>query len=487
MRRPAFPLSGLLALAVLSAGCAAGPPDGARITPPAAYLPPGAAPPPAAALEPAQALAPGAEPPGDWWRMFGSPQIDSAVAQALAQNADVRAAEAALRQAQELLAAQRGALLPAVALSADASRQRSSAALSPPLATSALTYSLYTPQVGVTYAPDLFGGTRSLVRQAAARAAIQRAELAAARQTLAANVVLAMLQIAGLQDQAAAAQQQVDAAREAVRILQAQVRVGEAPPHDLAAQQAQLAQAEQQLPPLRKQIAQQADVLRVLTGRPPDTPDLPEVTLAGLTLPSPLPVSVPARLLERRPDIQAAEANVDAAAAAVGAARAARLPQVTLTADLGRTATSGSGLASPADQVWALTAGLVQPVFQGGALRHQQRAAEAGLEQARAQYRGTAVLAFSNVADALQALRQDGEAAEAAARAFEAARSAEAATRRQVELGQVPPLQLAADVQALAAARAALAQARQARFADTVALFQALGGPPDSPALAARP
>jgi NodT family efflux transporter outer membrane factor (OMF) lipoprotein len=230
------------------------------------------------------------------------------------------------------------------------------------------------------------------------------------------------------------------------------------------------------LPPLEKQLAQQRDQLAYLTGRTPGEVSEAPIDFATLTLPAALPVSLPSRLVEQRPDVRAAEANLHAASALVGVAIANRLPGFTLTAAAGGSSTALSNLFSQGNGFWGLTANAAQPIFQGGTLFYRQRAAEAGLTQAKAQYRGTVLSAFQNVADTLQALRADSAALTAAKRAETSAETALIITRKQLAVGQVyGPAVLIAE-QTYEQAVVARLQAQGARYVDTVALFQALGG-----------
>jgi NodT family efflux transporter outer membrane factor (OMF) lipoprotein len=245
---------------------------------------------------------------------------------------------------------------------------------------------------------------------------------------------------------------------------------------DVAAQEAALAQAEQSLPPLEKQQAQLRDLLAALTGRLPSEPGVETLDLASISLPTDLPVSLPSRLVEQRPDIRAAEANLHAASAQVGVAIANRLPNFTLSANAGGAATSIADLFTNGNTFWTLTGDVTQPIFHGGTLLHRQKAAEAALDQARAQYRSTVIGAFQNVADTLQALQADGQAIETAARSEQAAGSSLAITRRQLDLGQVSAAALLIAEQTYQQAVISRLQAELARYTDTVALFQALGG-----------
>jgi NodT family efflux transporter outer membrane factor (OMF) lipoprotein len=218
------------------------------------------------------------------------------------------------------------------------------------------------------------------------------------------------------------------------------------------------------------------DQLAVLTGRLPADFTTGQFTLEQLSLPVDLPLGVPSQLVERRPDVRAAEAQLHAATAQVGVAIANLLPQLTITGDVGSTASLFSNLFKPGTGFWNLGAHASQTLFAGGTLVHRKRAADAALDQAAAQYRAVVLTAFQNVADALHALESDADALKAASRAEDAAQKSLGVARHQLELGSVSYLALVNAEQAYQQAVVSLAQARGSRYADTAALFQALGG-----------
>jgi NodT family efflux transporter outer membrane factor (OMF) lipoprotein len=411
-----------------------------------------------------------------WWTLFQSPRIDALVDRALKANPNLQAAEAALRQAHETYLAQRGALFPTVDVGASTTRQKDSAALSPTLSTNNTLFSLQTAQVNVGYTLDLFGGVRRANEQAKAQAEAQRFETEAAYVTLTANVVAAAIQEAALRDQAGVARDVVDLNDQALKVLQRQLAVGQVARADVAAQEAALAQAQAALAPLDKQLAQQQDLIAALVGGYPETVPVTELHLAGLKLPRDLPVSLPAEILRRRPDVQAAEANVHAASAAVGVAVANRLPQFTIGGTAGGASTQWSQLLSNGNGLWSISAGVAQPIFRGGALAHQQKAAEAALDQAKAQYRSAVVTAVQNVADSLEALKADGRGLDAAVVAEQRALESLTIARGQLRQGMISGLAVIQIEQAYAQARQMRVQAEGARLADTAALIQALGG-----------
>lgn len=472
-----------LSAAVL-AGCAAGP-DYVRPAAPVAQrytaepLTPQTAATPVAGGA-AQRLVDGQEVPVRWWTAFGSDDLNKLVDAALAANPDLAAAEAALRAAQENAAAQRGAYFPGVDLHLAPTRQRVADTLSSPTASGANLYTLHTAQLSVGYAPDVFGGVRRQVEAAGAQADVARFQREAARSTLISNLVAAAIGEASLRAQLAATRELVDMARAQLDAVRKQQRAGQLGAADVAAQEALLAQMEGGLPPLEKQVAQQGDLLAVLAGRLPGDGLPGRVAFDSLALTETLPLGVPARLVERRPDVRAAEAQLQAASAQIGVARAARLPNISLTASLGSSALDAGTLFKAGAGFWSIGADLLQPVFKGGALMHQQRAAEAEYDQAAARYRAAVLVAFQNVADALHAIEADARTLQAASATERAARKSLAIAQRQWQLGAIGYPAVMQARQAYQQAAIALLPARAARYADTVALFQALGGGWDS-------
>ena len=290
------------------------------------------------------------------------------------------------------------------------------------------------------------------------------------------NVASTAIQLASVRDQIAATEEIIRTQRESLDILHRQKTLGQAAGADVAAQEAALAQAEATLPPLQKQLAQQRDLLAVLLGRLPSDQPSAKFQLASLQLPQDLPVSLPSRLVEQRPDIRAAEESLHAASAAIGVAIANMLPQINLTGNLGTTALTIGSLFGPGTAFWTIAADATQTVFDAGTLLHKKRAAEAAFDEAAAQYKATVLAAFQNVADTLEALKSDADALAATVRAEAAARTSLDIAKRQLSLGAVNYLALLNAEQTYQQAVVNRVQAQAARFADTAALFQALGG-----------
>jgi NodT family efflux transporter outer membrane factor (OMF) lipoprotein len=423
------------------------------------------------------------EVPRDWWTLFGSQEIDDLVAEALRANPEVASAQAALREALENTAAQRGSYFPTVQGSFDADRERdATGVLSPNLTSGVALYNLYTPQVTVSFVPDIFGANRRQVESLAAQAEASRFQLDATYLTLTANVVTAAIAEAGLRAQVAATLRVIALGRETLAVMNRQLQLGAIAEADVYAQEAALAQLEATLPPLNRQLQQTRDQLAALTGHMPADFKPLSLELDQLVLPADLPLGVPSQLVERRPDVRAAEAQLHSATAQVGVAIANMLPQLTITGNIGSSATVLSDLFKGGTGFWSLGANATQTLFAGGALLHHKRAADAALEEAAAQYKSAVLTAFQNVADALHALDTDADALDASSRAETAAQQSLDVARRQLDLGAVNYLALIVGEQTYEQAVISSIQARSNRFADTAALFQALGGSVAPPA-----
>jgi NodT family efflux transporter outer membrane factor (OMF) lipoprotein len=424
----------------------------------------------------AQKFAHGADLPGEWWTLFHSSALNELVAKALAANPDVQAAQAALRVARENVYAQQGALLPAVDAAFGASRQKSAIAVPSDAGSDAPTFNLFTGQLNISYSPDVFGGTRRSIEALAAQADSQRFALEATYLTLTSNLAGAAVQEASLRGQIAATLSIIKIETDVLGLLRRQRELGAVPEADVVAQEAALAQAEQTLPPLRKQLAQQRNLLAALTGGFPSEPMPQQFMLASLRLPHDLPVSLPSQLVGQRPDVRAAEANLQAASAQIGVAIANRLPNITLTATTGSTALAIDQLFTPGTGFWSAAGAVTQPIFHGGTLLHRELAAKATYDQAAAQYRGVVIAAFQNVADSLRAIQADAVALQKAVASERAAARSLDIARGRMQLGDINYLGLLNAQQTYQQALLNLAQTRAARYADSVALFQALGG-----------
>jgi NodT family efflux transporter outer membrane factor (OMF) lipoprotein len=491
------------ALAIVLCGCAVGP-DFHR---PAAPADAGFAPKPLPAVSAsaavyggaAQHLVSGQDIPFDWWTAFQSPPLNKLVAQALLANPTIEAAKVALGQVQQLVYAQQGYFFPTVGAGYNFERQQLAgnlsgssapgvqgngtdiAALQNPSPNPAphnkpLTFNFHTVQLTVGYAPDVFGSNRRQVESQRAQADMQRFEMEAAYTTLVSNVVAAAVQEVSTRAQIAATEDIININQKSLAILRNQQHFGHAMGIDGAAQEAALAQVEQTLPPLQKQLEVTRDLIRALVGNLPNQDVDETFTLESLHLPENMPVSLPSNIVEQRPDIRAAEEQMRAANANLGVAIAARLPVFNIVGTAGGAATVLSQVFYSGGPFWTLTGKVAQTLFDGNTSWHKQLAANEALIQAAAQYRSTVITAFQNVADALHALLSDADTLKAAVRSEAGAKLTLDLTQRQAQVGYVNYLTLLQAEQAYQTAVINRVQAQASRFGNTAAVFQALGG-----------
>ena len=470
------------ALGLGAAGCAVGPnfqppaapPDSTPYT--AQPQPPQTAAAPAAALGgAAQHFASGQDIPAQWWSVYQSTALDQLIRAALEHSPSLAAAEATLRQAQQNYLAQAGSLAyPAVTGQLGAQRERASAATTG--GQRGGVFNLYNASVGVSYSPDVFGATRRTLEGAQAAVDYQRFQLEAAYLALTANVVTTAIREASLRAQLAASHEVLDALTHQLDLIEKQFSFGAIPRATVLTQRNQVAQVAATLPPLQKALDQTRHQLAVLAGRLPGEGGLPEFRLDGLTLPEQLPLSLPSALVRQRPDVRASEEALHQASAQVGIATAAQYPQITLSGSYGSASTTAGDLFKSDNMLWNLGAGLAAPLFNGGALTARKHAAEAAYDAAAAQYRGTVLGAFQDVADSLRALDTDADALQAQAQAEALAAESLKLATSQYQLGAISYLVLLDAQRTYQQSHINLVQAQAARYADTAALFHALGG-----------
>jgi len=496
--RPAL----LATAAALAASCAVGPNFHQPEAPPNAAYAPTPLPETSSSADvhggEVQHFIAGRDIPFEWWELFESKALNSLIEKAFKANPTIAAAQAALAQAQELVRAQQGYFFPSIGATYQAERhkiagnltndqapgvQGNGDNLSAPLQTpgvppytAPLYYNFQTAELTVGFVPDVFGGNRRQVESLAAQADAQCFALEATYITLASNVAAAAIQEASLRAQIQATRAIIAADERALQILRDQFRLGSAMRIDVAAQETALAQAKATLPPLQLEFEQTRDLIRALVGNLPND-DVPETfELDALRLPPDVPLSLPAKIIEQRPDVRAAAAQLHAANAQVGVAVAAMLPQFPITGSYGGNADQFSWMFRSGGPFWNLVGDMTQPLFQGGTLLHRKRAAQQALKQAAAQYQSAVITAYQNVADALHASLSDADALAAQVEAENAAKVTYDLTRRQMETGYVNYLTLLGAETAYQQTLLIRVQAQATRYGDTVALFQALGG-----------
>lgn len=414
--------------------------------------------------------------PSQWWELFHSEELNDLICKGLKNSPNLAAAQAALRQAQENLTAQIGStMFPSVTANLSGQRQRfSNVTIGENLG--AETFNLYNASVNASYTLDLFGGNRRALEALGAQVNYQQFQVEAAYLTLTSNIVTAAITEASLREQILATQELIKEQRENLTIVQRQFDLGGASGSDVLSQQTQLATLETQLPPLQQSLAQTRHQLAVLVGEYPSESDVPCFNLNTLNLPKELPLSVPSILVRHRPDIRASEALLHAASAQVGVATANLYPQITLSGSFGYTQSTTANLFNYNNAIWSYGSQLAQPIFNAGSLRAKRRSSIAAFDQACAQYRQTVLQAFQNVADVLRALQNDALSLRARQLAETSAYETLKITRKQYQLGGVSYLSLLNAQLQYQQAKISRIQAQAARYTDTAALFQALGG-----------
>ncbi|HEY2707966.1 MAG TPA: efflux transporter outer membrane subunit [Caulobacteraceae bacterium] len=450
-------------------GCKAVGPDFQSPAPPttAGYLMKGDAPSTLAALSPEARVA------GPWWKSFGSADLDRVMDQALAGNLTVAAADDSLARLRAEADSARGARKPQVDFQGSLTGERINIASLGFAGFPNPTLGLYSVGGVVSYDADLFGGLRRGAEAAEAKADAQARQADAAYLTLTGQTTMAALQIATTRAEIAAAEQAVDDDRRTVDLVrQAEGAGGEAPSATVSVR-AQLAQDEAVLPPLRQQLSQARHALAQLVGQAPADWTAPDFELAGFSAPTQIPVSLPSSLVRHRPDILAAEDNVHAATAQVGVATAALYPDLRLSGNFIQTAIPPANLLTYGVSGWQVVSGLSAPLFNGGRLKANQRAAQAEANMALAQYHGAVVSAFTQVADVMEAITQDDAEIADLAQAEKVAADAVRDDQNAFRLGGGALLPILDDERRLQVARRSRVAWQGKRLADIAQLFVA--------------
>lgn len=424
----------------------------------------------------AQSLALGKDIQGQWWTLFHSPALTKLIEQAMKRNPDLQAALSALTEAQENASAKQGSLFPALDLSISASRQKYSGAQFGNPDADFPAYTLSTGSLQIAYTLDVFGAIRRQIEGFEAQAEYQRFQLEGAFLTLASNVATTAIQEGSLRAQIDATEEIINAQSRQLDLVKQQFELGAASKVDVLGLQSTLEQTRTTLPPLQKQLAESRHRLTVLAGELPSTELAAQFKLSDLHLPEELPLSLPSKLVQQRPDVRAQEALLHAASAEIGVATARMFPDFTINASVGTIATRLGDLFVPGSAIWSFGGNLLQPIFHGGELIHKERAAVAAYDQVAAQYRSTVLLAFQNVADTLSALEFDAASLKTQDAAVKTALDNLELTRLQYQLGAISYLSLLNSERDYQQTRIGQINAQARRYSDTAALFQALGG-----------
>ena len=415
-----------------------------------------------------QTVSRGTDLPADWWTLFRSPDLDRLVRRGLVANPTIAQAEATLRQNQALADVPRAGLYPVVGASASRS------GVGYPGQAGGSIYGLYGATVDVSYTVDLFGGVRRGIEARTAEAEMAAYAVQAADLAITANIVAAAIQEASLSAQIAVSETIKGRYEDQLRLVKVRNTAGAEPISSVLTQESLIHSEDAVIFLLEETRARTRHTLAVLTGETPSAYDAPGFTLASLPLPGRLPVRLPSRLIEARPDIKAAEASLHAASAEIGVTTANLLPNIVIAPSLAGSASSIAGLA--ASSVWTAAVTGTQTLYDGGALRGQNRAAVAAYDAALAVYKATVLTALQNVADALTALASDAKVLTAATRAEDLAKRSLAVSDVEYKAGALTYANLLVAETAFASATIIRLQAQAQRLTDTAALFQVLGG-----------
>ena len=417
----------------------------------------------------------GVGPITNWWQLFNSKPLDAAVAEGLANNPSLEAAQASLRQSNDNLQAGYGIFYPQVNAGFSPVRQLYSPARIGSSAPGGI-FNLFTLSSSVSYSLDIFGGEHRAIESLQSQVDLQRSTVLGAYLALSGNIVNTSIAMAAYRDEINYTEQLIALQKEQLAITEKQSLAGTISFAPVLSLRGQLASLEATLPPLRQRLSQSEHLLATLAGHAPSEWMSPEVSISELTLPDKLPLSLPSELVRQRPDILVAEAQLHSSSANIGVARAAQFPNFSLNGSYGQNATSMNQLFGSNARFWSLGADITTPLFDGGTLSSRKRAAVDAYQQSLALYRQTVLAAFAQVADSVRALEHDAETMQAESQSVETTAESLHLTQINYQAGTINYLQvLAADV-LYHQAKLGYLQAQAQRLQDTTALFVALGG-----------
>ena len=414
---------------------------------------------------------------GDWWTIFHSSKLNALITASITDNADLESAKAALREANDTLYAETGGLLlPSVNFQGNAERAQTNPILAGVTNQGPALFSVYNASFQTSYLLDIWGSSRRQLEAYAAQADYERYEMLATYLTITTNVVTTSVTIASLEAQINATKNLIAEQKDVLVITKKQLAAGGASVENVLTQQTSLAQLQTTLPPLLKSLSQEQHALAVLVGKP--TSEMPSLKLIlnQISLPKNLPVSIPSKMIAQRPDIQASQALLHEASAQIGVATAAMLPQLTVTSNYGWISSSLNNFFSSSNETWSVAGGLLQPIFHGGQLIFQRKAAISAFEEARANYKQSVFQGFKNVADALRAIQFDAIAFNDTFRAEKSAQQTFILTKKQFQVGGQNYLSVLQAEEQYQRAVLNRVKAQAQRYSDTAALYQALGG-----------
>ena len=398
--------------------------------------------------------------------------------QAQAANDDIAAAIARIQQADAQARIAGAPLLPSLGVDAAGTRQRSlQPSLTPAgkLAPRPTTANTFTTELTASYELDFWGKNRALRDAAKAAALASRYDRATVELTVMQSVASTYFQALELRDRLKVAHDNVASASDTLKGLRLEAQVGTVTALDVAQQETTVATLEAEIPPLNQQFGETLDALAILVGKQPEVLDISSGTLTDLEEPQVTP-GLPSELLARRPDVAEAEAQLIAANANIAAARAAFFPTISLTADGGFASAALSTLFNPVSRAWSATAGVTQPIFEGGALVGQYQLNKGRYAELLADYHKAVISAFGNVEDALVSVQQTAEQLQRQQEAVATARHAYELTQAQFHAGTINILIVLSTETALFTAEDILVQVKYSHLNSLIALFSALGG-----------
>jgi outer membrane protein, multidrug efflux system len=409
-------------------------------------------------------------PESEWWHGFGSAQLDELIAEAERSNDDLAGAIARVQEADAQARIAGAVLLPSLDAGASATRERAQVS-----GLGARVFNTFNPELTASYELDFWGKNRALRAAARAAAVASRYDQQTVALTVISSVATTYFQALELRDRIQVAQENLENGQKILNGFRLEESAGTATGLDVAQQETTVAQLNAALPPLQQQFRQTVYALAVLIGRTPESLDVESGTLTALSSP-PVVEGLPSELLSRRPDVGEAEQQLIAANADITVARAALFPSITLTASGGYESSALTSLVSPPNQVYALTAGLTQPIFHGGALRGQLTYSNARYTELLTTYHKTVLTAFGNVEDALVATQQTAEQQRRQRDAVATAKRAYDFAQQQMSAGIVNILTVLNTEEALFSAQDQLVQVNYLHLQALVDLFTALGG-----------
>ena len=422
----------------------------------------------------AQSLQYGTELHEEWWKLFRSKALDTLIATGLKNSPTIAAAQAQMREAQAAARANASIFYPQITGNLQANRSKVTGATFG--GNGGIHYSLINSSIGVSYYPDIFGVNRLVYRNSEELVKYQQWELEAAKLTLTGNIVTTAVDEAATEEQIQATRAIIAKEKKLLELTENQYQAGAIDYSTVMTQKGQMASELATLPPLEQQLAVYRHELAILIGAFPANVKPQNFTISELKLPEKIPVSLPSKLLQQRPDIRAVMAQMKAANAQIGEARAQFYPTVQLSASFGDAASHPGIFFDPVSSIWSLVGAMSQPIFEGGKLEAQKAEAHAAYDVTYANYRSTILNAFDQVANGLRAVEHDAQTLAAQREALQASREALKLAQASYRAGATDYLTLlTAEVQ-YNTAKIAEIKAQSQRYQDTAALLVALGG-----------